>query len=1399
MAQAAGRAVVRVGWLTGWRKWLVAATLGAFALLGAAVITLNTPIGQRFIADRIAGLTPASGLRIEIGRIEGDIFGRVRLNDVVLSDPKGPFLQVPLVDLDWRPLSWFARGLDVRQLVSHRGSLTRLPEFRPRAPDSPILPDFDIRIDRFQIEGLTIAEGVAGETRHRVDLLSRVRIRDGRALVKADGTFGRYDRLHALLDAEPDRDSFDIDLDYEAPRGGVLAGLLGVEAGYRARIAGEGTWQDWLGHLVVTREGQRFAAFRLTNNNGTYGLLGQLRPAAALSGTAKRLAGETVSLSLSGTFDNRAFDGRFVLRGEGLDANGKGVVDLADNTFERFALAARLRRPDALSPDAALEGAVLTATLDGPFRDLSIDHRLVVRELATGDTRAVGIRQQGRGRRIDGRLTVPLDVRVARIESGNAWLDPQLVEGRITGTLTQADDALLGERLAVRFPRARADLALRGDLRTGRYHVTGPVDAASLQFDNVGEGRAGARIAFATGGGAPWTLRADIDVVVSEVTNATLSNLAGPRIDFRGAIRTGSAAPLSFHGVQISADNLSLGLDGVSREGTTTLAGAGQHRRYGPFSLQATLAGKGPEAVLVLAHPLPSAGMRDVRLALAPTGDGFRIEAAGESTLGPFSGLLHLVSPANGPTRMTIDRLAVWQTDISGNLVFVDGAARGSLALAGGGIEGSIALLPRGGGQGFDADIVANGAHFGGQTRLVVARADIDLSGSIADGASTINGNAVAQGITYGKMFVGRVAARTNLVNGAGKLLASVSGRRGSRFQLNLDADVAPERLALALKGDFAGTTISMPRRALLTRTDDGGWSLAPAQLSYGAGHTLARGHFGGEDGRAFEIKFDRMPLSLVDIALADIGLGGTASGVIDYRAASDGVPAGNARLMVKGLTRSGLMLTSHPIDVALVAELTPDQARLRAALDEDGVRRGRIQARVAGLRAGGTLFERLQAGALDGQLRYDGPAAALWRLAALETFDVTGPVRVAADARGTLADPRISGVLAGDGLRLQSALSGTDIRNLAVRGRFQGPRLSLTRLRGEVPEGGTLVGGGTVDFTGLGERLERDGSIRGPQLDVRLAAKNARLINANGLSATVTGPLRIVSKGIGGTIAGRLMIDRARWRLGNAAEAQALPQVRTREINQPANIAPARRPGVPWRYLIDARSTEGIEVEGLGLESTWRADVRVRGTTAEPRIGGDARMVRGFYTFASTRFELTRGRIDFDENGPIDPRLDIRAETERDGLSVEVQVGGRSERSEISFSSNPSLPEDEILSRLLFGNSITDLSATDALQLGAAVASLRGGGGVDPINRLRGAIGLDRLRIVGADPALDRGTGVALGKYFGRRFYLELITDGRAYSATELEFRITSWLSLLGTVSTIGRDSAVIEVSRDY
>jgi translocation and assembly module TamB len=117
-----------------------------------------------------------------------------------------------------------------------------------------------------------------------------------------------------------------------------------------------------------------------------------------------------------------------------------------------------------------------------------------------------------------------------------------------------------------------------------------------------------------------------------------------------------------------------------------------------------------------------------------------------------------------------------------------------------------------------------------------------------------------------------------------------------------------------------------------------------------------------------------------------------------------------------------------------------------------------------------------------------------------------------------------------------------------------------------------------------------------------------------------------------------------------------------------------------------------------------------------------------------------------------------------------------------------------------LFGTSITALSAHEALQLASAVAALRSGsGGLDPINRLRSAVGLDRLRILPADVATGQKTAIAAGKYIGRKMFVEVITDGQGYSATRVEYQVSRWLSLLSSISTIGRTSANVRVSKDY
>ena len=1370
-------------------KWTLGIIAAIVLLIVAGIALLDSSAGKRFIIDQVEQIEAESGLRIGIGRIEGSIYSEATLHDVTVADPKGVFLRIPELELDWRPLSWLSSGLDIRSAVARRGNLLRLPEFNETQSEGGFLPDFDIRLDRLELVDFTVARGIAGDEARRVNLVSRVRTESGKLYLLADGRLGGEDRLYALIDLDEEADKFDAKIDYRAPAGGLLAGLLGADEDYEASLIGDGSWSAWDGGLLVRRAGEQVAAFKLTANDGTYGILGTADPSPVLAGLPLDALGRKMALFARGTFAENVIDGRFSLAGAAVRANGAGGIDLGNNALQDFDLKARLTEPALFGPDLTLQGATIAAELDGPMSDLTVAHVINVDRFAAGTTQLAGLVQRGTATWDGTRFVLPLDADVARVVSGNAMVDPRLTNGTLGGTIVYSGDRLVSDDLAVAFPGLDARLSLRGDLANGVYALAGPVNAERLLLEDLGEVDVAAKILFRMGSNVPWTLQANLAGRMPRVTNATLADLAGNNIRFKGGVTLGANRPIAFQDASLNASKLALTLNGKVDGGRTSLAGRGRHTEYGPFTVQATIAGDGPRAELVFADPLPAAGLKDVRVALAPIDDGFAIETAGQSLLGPFDGTINLFSSPGGPTRLAIERLDIWRTSVTGDITLGD-AANGTLTLAGGGLDGTIQLAPRGGGQGFDVDLAARNATFAGATPIAIREADIDVSGLLVDGNSTIEGNVRAAGISYGNVFVGRLVANSSLRNGTGRFNAAIAGRRGSRFDLQLTGDIAPDRIAAVARGNYGGRKIEMPRRAVLTRSGDG-WQLAPTQLNFGSGRMVARGRFGGNGPVAANVQLARMPLSAIDVLGGELGLGGYVSGLIDVSAGPGGLPVGEARVQVKGLSRSGLVLTSRPVDLSMIAKLSTDRLVSRAVIVEEGERRGRLQARISNLPSSGDLIGRLNRGDLFAQLRFNGPADALWRLAAIDTFDLTGPLRVSADARGTLQNPRVAGSLASDDLRLRSALTGTDVRSIRARGNFSGSLLRLTSFRGEAPNGGTVSGSGTVDLSGLGPR--------GPQIDLRMAASNAQILNRPDMAATVTGPMRVVSNGVGGTIAGRLRVNRARWRLGAAEEAVELPNIRTREINLPPDIAPQASASAPWRYLIDARAPSRVEVRGMGLDSEWSADVLIRGTTDDPRIGGSAEVIRGGYSFAGTRFELTRGEIDFDENVPIDPRVNILAETDVTGLSVSVSVTGNATQPEIAFNSVPALPEEEILSRLLFGGSISNLSATDALQLGSALASLRGGGGMDPINKLRTSIGLDRLRIVPADPALDRGTSVALGKNFGRRFYAEIITDGAGYSATDVEFRVTSWLTLLASISTIGRESVAAEYSRDY
>ena len=118
----------------------------------------------------------------------------------------------------------------------------RLPRLKPTGRKGPILPNFDIRIGTLRIDRLNIGPGVAGKARSG-RVVGSADIRSGRALVDLKVALaGGGDKINLKLDAEPDRDKFDIEARVVSPADGVIPALVGTHRAIGFLATGQGSW-----------------------------------------------------------------------------------------------------------------------------------------------------------------------------------------------------------------------------------------------------------------------------------------------------------------------------------------------------------------------------------------------------------------------------------------------------------------------------------------------------------------------------------------------------------------------------------------------------------------------------------------------------------------------------------------------------------------------------------------------------------------------------------------------------------------------------------------------------------------------------------------------------------------------------------------------------------------------------------------------------------------------------------------------------------------------------------------------------------------------------------------------------------------------------------------------------
>jgi autotransporter translocation and assembly factor TamB len=188
-----------------------------------------------------------------------------------------------------------------------------------------------------------------------------------------------------------------------------------------------------------------------------------------------------------------------------------------------------------------------------------------------------------------------------------------------------------------------------------------------------------------------------------------------------------------------------------------------------------------------------------------------------------------------------------------------------------------------------------------------------------------------------------------------------------------------------------------------------------------------------------------------------------------------------------------------------------------------------------------------------------------------------------------------------------------------------------------------------------------------------------------------------------------------------------------------------------------------------------------------KPTILGEVNTVRGNYGFQGRRFEILRdGRIRFGGTEEIDPIIDIRARRVINSVETFVRVQGSMREPELTFSSNPPLDQADILSLIVFNQSLNELGEGEQVSLAERAGALAGGYLTSNLARSIGnALELDEFEIQATG---DQGAGPSLtvGEQVGEKLFVRVRQAFGEAQATEfiLEYQLADYLRLQATAA---------------
>lgn len=560
----------------------------------------------------------------------------------------------------------------------------------------------------------------------------------------------------------------------------------------------------------------------------------------------------------------------------------------------------------------------------------------------------------------------------------------------------------------------------------------------------------------------------------------------------------------------------------------------------------------------------------------------------------------------------------------------------------------------------------------------------------------------------------------------------------------------------------------------------------------------------------------------------------GTFAVTFDATGQDLGIGQPAADLLLAG--QSDLAATLHRAEDQVVVidslEITTPAARVSA----NGAPNGGAD----GLRFAGEVHDLgiFTSSALPGPARAEGSAILLgqdWQVAVTGsgpggmTVDVSGQI-AANGGKGALvikgrapltlvnrliAPNLLSGVAVYDlvlnGPFVATSLAGT-IRTDAARLVLPTVRLSLDQINAtaRLSDGNAVLNATSAATSGGRLHLSGPVSLAPPyEADLALQIEDLGLTDARLYETTVDGTATLKGPLLQGSrIAARLVLGPTEIRVPDGS-ATAIPVLSDlKHINEPRAVRDTRaRAGMldsgkkgrsnrlaayPIDILVLAPSR--LFVRGRGLDAELGGQIHLRGTSLDVIPQGQFDLIRGRLDLLGKRLTLSEGYALL--QGDFDPYIRLVAETRSADTDIRIIVEGPVSAPEVIFESNPELPQDEVLSHLLFGRDLSKISPLQALQLVAAVNTLAGRGGGGIVSNLRKNFGLDDLDITTAE---DGTTTARIGKYITEKLYTDVTIGADGTSEINLNLSVSPSVTARGKVGSDGNSGLGVFYEKDY